>query len=65
MNEKIVNSIYKRITENKEVKTSLLNIKKYIDNSFIFLYIICVLIIIILLLTIMLLLTIVYFLNKL
>ena len=40
MNEKIVNSIYKRITENKEVKTSLLNIKKYIDNSFIFLYIV-------------------------
>ena len=64
MNDKFLNTICKKLYENKEIKESLLNIQKYIDSSFIFLYIICVLIIIILIVTISLLLLILYFLNK-
>ena len=64
MNNKIFDGICKKLTENKEIKESILNIKKYIDSSFIFLYIVCVLIIIVLLITITLLLIIIYFLNK-
>ena len=62
MNEKFLDNICKKMYENKEIKASLLNVKKYIDSSFIFLYIVCVLIIIILIITISLLLTIIYFL---
>ena len=64
MNSKIFDSICKKLSENKEIKESILNIKKYIDSSFIFLYIVCTLIIIILFITISLLLIIIYFLNK-
>jgi hypothetical protein len=64
MNSKIFDSICKKLSENKEIKESILNIKKYIDSSFIFLYIVCILIIIILFITISLLLVIIYFLNK-
>lgn len=64
MNSKIFDSICKKLSENKEIKESILNIKKYIDSSFIFLYIVCILIIIILFITISLLLIIIYFLNK-
>ena len=65
MNSNILNSIYKKLCENKNVKESLLNIKKYIDHSFIILYFILILIVLILLITIILLLTIIYFLRKL
>ena len=61
MNSKIFDSICKKLSENKEIKESILNIKKYIDSSFIFLYIVCTLIIIILFITISLLLIIIYF----
>ena len=64
MNDKFLDSICKKLYENKQIKESLLNIKKYIDSSFIFLYIVCTLIIIILFITISLLLMIIYFLNK-
>ena len=64
MNSKIFDGICKKLTENKEIKESILNIKKYIDSSFIFLYIVCTLIIIILLITISLLLIIIYILKK-
>ena len=64
MNNKIFDGICKKLTENKEIKESILNIKKYIDSSFIFLYIVCTLIIIILLITISLLLIIIYILKK-
>tara|TARA_B110000114_G_C14969078_1_gene347610 strand:+ start:221 stop:427 length:207 start_codon:yes stop_codon:yes gene_type:complete len=64
MNSKIFDSICKKLSENKEIKESILNIKKYIDSSFIFLYIVCSLIIIILFITLSLLLMIIYFLNK-
>ena len=64
MNSKIFDGICKKLSENKEIKESILNIKKYIDSSFIFLYIVCTLIIIILFITILLLLIIIYFLNK-
>ena len=64
MNSKVFDSICKKLTENKEIKESILNIKKYIDSSFIFLYIVCILIIIVLLITISLLLMIIYILNK-
>lgn len=64
MNSKIFDGICKKLSENKEIKESILNIKKYIDSSFIFLYIVCTLIIIILFITISLLLIIIYFLNK-
>ena len=65
MNSDILSSIYKKLCENKNVKESLLNIKKYIDYSFIILYFILILIVLILLITIILLLTIIYFLRKL
>ena len=64
MNDKFLNTICKKLYENKEIKESLLNIKKYIDSSFIFLYIVCILIIIILIITISLLFLILYFLYK-
>ena len=64
MNSKVFDGICKKLSENKEIKESILNIKKYIDSSFIFLYIVCILIIIILFITISLLLMIIYFLNK-
>ena len=64
MNSKVFDGICKKLTENKEIKESILNIKKYIDSSFIFLYIVCILIIIILIITISLLLLILYFLYK-
>ena len=64
MNTKIFDSICKKLSENKEIKESILNIKKYIDSSFVFLYIVCTLIIIILLITIILLLMIIYILKK-
>lgn len=62
MNEKFLDNVYKKLLENKQIKKSLLDIKQYIDSSFIFLYIICALIIIILIITLSLLLTIIYFL---
>ena len=40
MNSKIFDNICKKLSENKEIKESILNIKKYIDSSFIFLYIV-------------------------
>ena len=64
MNSKIFDSICKKLSENKEIKESILNIKKYIDSSFIFLYIVCTLIIAVLLMTISLLLMIIYILKK-
>jgi hypothetical protein len=64
MNDKFLDSICKKLYENKQIKESLLNIQKYIDSSFIFLYIICILIVIILIITISLLLLILYFLYK-
>ena len=65
MNTDILNNIYKKLCENKNVKESLLNIKKYIDHSFIILYFILIIILLILLITIILLLTIIYFLRRL
>tara|TARA_B000000475_G_scaffold268378_1_gene260736 strand:+ start:471 stop:677 length:207 start_codon:yes stop_codon:yes gene_type:complete len=64
MNSKVFDGICKKLSENKEIKESILNIKKYIDSSFIFLYIVCILIIIVLLITISLLLMIIYILKK-
>ena len=64
MNSKIFDNICKKLSENKEIKESILNIKKYIDSSFIFLYIVCALIIAVLLMTISLLLMIIYILKK-
>jgi len=64
MNSKIFDNICKKLSENKEIKESILNIKKYIDSSFIFLYIVCALIIAVLLITISLLLMIIYILKK-
>lgn len=64
MNSKLLDSIYKKLCENKEIKESLLNIKKYIDYSFIFLYLIFALVIIIFLITLILLLTILYMIPK-
>ena len=39
MTTKFLDNIYNKLCENKNIKESLLNIKKYIDYSFIFLYI--------------------------
>ncbi len=64
MNTKIFDSICKKLSENTQIKESILNIKKYIDSSFIFLYIVCILIIIILIITVSLLLMIIYILKK-
>ena len=64
MNSKIFDNICKKLSENKEIKESILNIKEYIDSSFIFLYIVCALIIAVLLITISLLLMIIYILKK-
>ena len=64
MTAKFLDNIYNKLCENKNIKESLLNIKKYIDYSFIFLYIAIILILIIFLITIVLLLTIIYLLNK-
>ena len=64
MNSKIFDNICKKLSENKEIKESILNIKEYIDSSFIFLYIVCTLIIAVLLMTISLLLMIIYILKK-
>ena len=64
MNSKFLDNIYNKLCENKNIKESLLNIKKYIDYSFIFLYIIIILVLIIFFITIILLLTIIYLLNK-
>ena len=38
MTAKFLDNIYNKLCENKNIKESLLNIKKYIDYSFIFLY---------------------------
>jgi hypothetical protein len=65
MNAELLNKIYKTLCENKDIKSSLLNIKKYVDYSFILLYFILILIIIILVITITLLLTIIYLFRKL
>jgi hypothetical protein len=64
MSSKFLDNLYNKLCENKNIKESLLNIKKYIDYSFIFLYIIIILILIIFFITIILLLTIIYLLNK-
>ena len=64
MTTKFLDNIYNKLCENKNIKESLLNIKKYIDYSFIFLYISIILILIIFLITIILLLTVIYLLNK-
>ena len=64
MTYKIIDNLYDKLCENKNIKESLLNIKKYIDYSFIFLYIVIILVLIIFFITIILLLTIIYLLYK-
>mgnify|MGYP001186984643 CR=1 FL=1 len=64
MNGVYLDSIYKKLCENKDVKESVLQIKKYIDYSFIFIYLIVMLVLIVFIITIVLLLTIIYLLNK-
>jgi len=64
MNSVYLDSVYKKLCENKDVKDSVLQIKKYIDYSFVFIYIIVMLVLIVFIITIVLLLTIIYLLNK-
>ena len=64
MNGLYLDSIYKKLCENKDVKESVLQIKKYIDYSFVFIYLIVMLVLIVFIISIVLLLTIIYLLNK-
>jgi hypothetical protein len=64
MNNTFIDNFYDKICKNENIKNTMLNIKKYINYSCIYLYIILILVIIILLITIILLFTIIYFLNK-
>ena len=64
MNNVYLDSIYKKLCENKDVKNSVLQIKQYIDYSYIFIYLIVMLVLIVFIITIVLLLTIIYLLNK-
>lgn len=64
MNNVYLDSVYKKLCENKDVKDSVIQIKKYIDYSFIFIYLIVMLVLIVFIITIVLLLTIIYLLNK-
>ena len=47
MNSVYLDSVYKKLCENKDVKDSVLQIKKYIDYSFVFIYIIVMLVLIV------------------
>lgn len=64
MTDTFINNIYDKVCKNENIKNTMLNIKKYINYSCIYLYIILILVIIILLITIILLFVIIYFFNK-